>query len=193
MKNFFAKQQCIFPKAITPLQKAVCGITGVGGCVGLGFVTVKLIYESGKKFSENVKLEDYKPNLDMPKFENIPKLPQINMPEITLNPMHKSLLLCTTGLLGATAFAGMGCWICATATKYLLISSKLYINNFKNVFRGTQCCDMVRATAKFSILGPLWIFQAFGVSVLALMSGTLILDLLDEASDNWQKYKKYND
>lgn len=73
--------------------------------------------------------------------------------------------------------------------KYYLQEANMYLKNFAQIFRGTQCCDMVRATAKFSFLAPWCTLSIFGSLGVAFICGLWLYNIATSIQEEWEMHK----
>ena len=158
------KNECIFPHAIKPWQKAICGTTGLivsGGLIyGSSCAYKKYILEKINREKRDVSV--YKPNYLDSLFLSLNKFNE-------KYPMSANML-------------GFGISSCGTISATAIIISETR-NYWKQIKETKQCCNIIRSTAKYSLICPFFIFALIVSTCVSLSS---LIDIRDAIIDRYE-------
>lgn len=172
VREAFSEKQCVFPMAVKPWQKIVCGIAGVSalgaGVFSIGYVFVKAI--------EGLVVLDYK----WTEYRKLhPAVLKVTPKEYTGDPAFVKYInrLLDTKIddrvkVAVGVFASsVACVVCAVvAIKNPLFwwhATKEEFGVFFKAIKGTECCNIVRKTARFAVTGPVVVSLLLPVTLAA--------------------------
>jgi hypothetical protein len=154
---------CIFPEANSPLKKAACatvGIaavgTGLAAAFGIGHYTVKYSIE----WLDNHPRAPSKPQKYTPRTITTTDTRASNDPRVDI-------------LFPLTIGSGVAAGVCAYHAYDTSRSWYREGNKFRSALGGTECCDIVRATGRFS-LRSLFYGAVIPASILCGGAGALL-------------------
>jgi hypothetical protein len=141
--------RCVFPSAVKPWQKVLCGIVGVAA-LGGG------LYGSVHALTWSIRLA----SAGLDKIE-LPALKPISDKTATkvrdFNPSD-SQLFAAQGVFTVALPFGLGAWFSYSMyhdRRWLLDPLIEECTLFYRAIRGTECCNIVRSTARFCVAGPI--------------------------------------
>lgn len=153
MKNMRVFRQCVFPAAITPLQKALCATVGVIGACGTFYVSTKICMSVLSWVATEYKNDDSIREQYRAARIEAKKYPQTY--HETRNRLHNAYFDLFVVPCSFPLIVG-GSYLCGYKGPVILwkeISPAL--KTFADIFRGTKCCSIVRATAGFCFIAPI--------------------------------------
>lgn len=170
VRSFFRAEHCIFPEAITPWHKAACAATGVAVFAGTIYTGAHLLKWAATK---TVGALASKPDGIMYQKKEVAVKEETPLDQAKRKKfwhIANMVTLATAPPIVVGAMFVTGYWYPKKFVKEFFIPEA---KKYANIFKGTKCCDMVRATVVFNILIPLTMTMLFG-SVVATYGFGLI-------------------
>lgn len=153
------KNECIFPLAIKPWQKAICGTTGLlvsGGLIYGSSCAYKHYILRPTRDSKREKREQRDVCVHKPQKSIFPSLDRFNE--------KYPISACMLGF-GISGFSTI------SATTIIISQTR---DCWKQIKETKQCCNIIRSTAKYSLTCPVFIFALY---VSTYMSLTYLTDI----------------
>ena len=189
LRHIWRTSTCIFPEANTPFKKAICAATGIaavgtGSCIGV-YATmygVESIMNSPSRKVSTEKIEK-KPVIIINKTSRFGKWIDANSDKRWFN--------------NTTFVGGMGLGGAATVGSALL--ARDFCRNwsketdaFVKAVTGTKCCNIVRATGRYSIFSFTYTLAIPGTVFMTLFWGSSTFECADRLlRQDFKTFKDY--